>query len=401
MFTRRFLIISTSVVLFFGFSFATDKETAYADFGKIFLLGASAPVEKNLTNKLQISQAKQKNAALSTLAIKTIRAVCKLFNSGDISFFDPTDGANQCHLNTLLIVKGSQNEVFKKFCNELTGLSDHEMIEKVLLKNDNEIDLLRLLTLSMLRYVPDAPVKMARDYTFNDLSNILEIDDYAKTLLSNSQRFQRGAGLPIGIAICKELANLRFKIYQEILDQHPDIVESAHKNGFNIPKNILDACYQPLLRKSGNDVIYTLPKLLSLTLFLSAYQSGFFQEKPIYIKFMCDGKVIGYADSSLEKLRPSAPHGPMICIKMVSDDPKNPKKIKALPDTGLLEGYSPKDLILMGGAYFVEKYQPEGKVISRKFMPDFDQILNNYLAIQKDLGIHIIHFNPVENVNIK
>jgi len=393
----RLITFSYSVLFLFTlFCFASDNVTYKNNFGRDFLLGANNPVEASSysRNKAQVLAAKKKNDALNLVAINSIRAICKLLEDKDLSFFDATDGANQCHLNTLLVVKLANDKSFRNFCKDLSSLSDEELMKKLTKKNDVNVDYLKLLSLSALRYVIDRQTACVREHTFDELVKLLDLgnEKYAQSFLKNSQRFQR-AGKAIGMAICQELADLRLRLYKEEIENNTAIKVNMIKNGVNMSDDFLEICYDGKLRNVGTDTIKTIPKFLSLLFFMSVYPE-FAKQIPIYIQFVCDNKIIGYADSSLDKFLPNPGIGPTIAIlmKSISDLGKN---AKVDPNTGLLNGYSPRDVILMGGAYFVEKYQPEGKDLSRKYIRAFDKVLQKYLDVQRSLGIEILHFKPL------
>lgn len=322
-----------------------------------------------------------------SLCINTIKAVGKLMQQRYLDYFDSTDRANQCHLNTLRVVLISQNEEFKKSCIKLATLSDEALKEEITRMSERYKDYIRLLCLSVLRYVPGAPASDARFHSFEELARLLDMPEKSELLHGMLYGTRNAAGF-LGAETCRQLAELRYKLYQQLLDNHPGIRKIET---FQIPDRFTNAVFSDIYKKAE---IRTYPKLLSMkTLIAFIKNSPLFAEEPIYIKFLCNKKLLGYCDHTLKNFVSNVPYGPMLQVYMVSEDVK--EDVHFDPKTGLLRGVTPKDIMMIGAAYFVENNQPQGKDISRKYIPNFDKVMEYYLKLREKTGIHIIHFSPV------
>jgi hypothetical protein len=350
-----------------------------SEFGTQFVLGDGA-ARFSKTNPDTMKQ-------FESLCINTIRAVGKLLKEEYLDYFDATDRANQCHLNTLRVVLMSQDETFRKNCIKLSTLPDAALKEEIMQMPQHYKDHLRLLCLSILRYVPGAPASDARFHSFEELARLLGMPEKSELLHGMLYGTRNAAGF-LGAEICRQLAELRYKLYQQLLDNHPKIRKIET---FQIPDRFTNAVFSDIYKKAE---IRTYPKLLSMeTLIAFIKNSPLFAEKPIYIKFLCNKKLLGYCDHTLRKFVSHAPSGPMLQVHTLSKDIKEDVHFDS--ETGLLRGVTPEDIMMIGAAYFVENNQPQGKDISRKYIPNFDDVMKDYLKLRDEKGIHIIHFSPV------
>ncbi len=371
-------VLLVLTILYPSVQMAMDHKNT-SGFGTQFILGDGA------TRFLKTKPDTMKQ--FESLCINVIRAAGKLIKQKDLDYFDATDRANQCHLNTLRVVLISQDEKFKENCIKLPTLSDEELKEEIIQMPEHYRDHVRLLCLSILRYVPGAPASDARFHSFKELAQLLGMPEKSELLYGMLYGTRNAAGF-LGSETCRQLSELRYKLYQQLLDKHPEIRKIET---FRIPDKFTDAVFSDIYKRAE---IRTYPKLLSIkTLIALIKNSLLFVSKPIYIKFLCNKKLVGYCDHMLKKFVSNVPFGPMLQVHMLSEDIN--EDVHFDPETGLLRGVTPEDIMMIGAAYFVENNQQQGKDISRKYILNFDDAVKDYLKLREKIGIHIIHFSPL------
>lgn len=342
---------------------------------KNFLLG-----ERSSEFKLKPGE----EAQVESLFLKGIKAACKTLQEGKLEFFDGSDRTNQCHLNALLVVMAFQDGEFKQHCTALANLPAAELLKALATMEVGIQERLRFLTLNILRYMPNP------DHGLNEILGQLDIK--TKEEKSFFDKFRKGRPRvfeAINAELCAQLANVRLRL----CEQRVLSIESVRSQiKFNIPPSLADACF---ITKFKNAQLPTLPKFLSIQIFLAAVQDPSLTMPPIYMKLVCNGKLVGYIDYTLQRFTSQSITGPAIFINTETVDKS--KEVTFDQETGLLRGFTPQEIIMSCAAYFVEKDQPEGKAISRQYMPDFDEVLNKYLAIQKEHGVMILHMWPIWN----
>jgi len=351
-----------------------NREMFLQNYGKTFLFQDKASVFK-------LSSDMEKK--LGSLTLKAVRAACCKLLEGSLEYFDGRDRTNQCHMNALLVIMIAQDAEFRKICSRLASLSaDQDLIGAIQSLEKKDKDRLRFLTLNILRCLPTP------DHDFEDLVQQLQLTDEKQLwdkMLKATGRYQA----KLAAEQCAQLAELRLKL----VEQYILSIESIRQRiPFTIHDSLNQLCFETPFKGA---VLKTLPKILSIKIFLAAVQDPELTRPPIFMKLECNKRLVGYIDHTLQKFIPHAPQGPIIFIESQSDNTSD--SIVFYPETGLLKGFTPEQFIMASAVYFVETKQREGIKITEKYVPDLQQFMNTYLDIKKQLGTMIIHMWPMKN----